>query len=91
MLRSAGYSTETATTTNVASLVLSEDTGRIEEEATLRRGGHPAATAEIHERISGQGEVTGGASGDVFDALLWLLICLPGVVGVVQVCLWQAY
>ena len=87
VLRSAGYRTEAATTVNVASLVLSEDTGRIEDGATLRRDGHPTATAEIHERIPGEGE----ASGDVFDALLWLLICLPGFVGLVQVCLWQAY
>ena len=30
-------------------------------------------------------------AGEVFDALLRLLIFLPGMVGVVQVCLWQTY
>jgi hypothetical protein len=91
VLRSAGYSTETATTTNVGSPMLSDDTGEVEEGAILRGDGEPAPTTENHDGISTQGEISGAASGDVFDALLWLLIFLPGFVGVVQVCLWQTY
>ena len=88
VLRSAGYSTATV---NVASAVLSEDTGRTEEGVTLRGDGEPAPTTENHDRVAAQGEISGAASGDIFDALLWLLIFLPGFMGAIQVFLWQAY
>lgn len=90
VLRSAGYSAETATTVTVASPLL-EDTAAVEGGAAVRDYGEPAATAEGHGGAPIPEGVVGAENGEVFDALLRLLIFLPGMVGVVQVCLWQTY
>ena len=89
VLRSAGYNAETAMTVTVASPLL-KATGAVEGGATVTEYGEPA-TAEGDDGTPIPVAMTGAENGEVFDALLRLLILLPGMVGVVQVCLWQAY
>jgi hypothetical protein len=57
-------------------------------------GGGGGAVGVTGEAAVGFGDgegITGVGGGDVFDALLGLLIFLPGTVGLIQLVLWQAY
>ena len=85
VLRSAGYSAYVESTVTVTS-PLPKGGAASAEEAIPREYGEQAAAVDEHEAVGMQGE-----KGDVFGALLQLLIFLPGTVGLVQLGLWQAY
>ena len=89
VLRSAGYSANAATTITIASPQLSKDDPATVEGGGIR-GEQPQATG-APDAAATHAAVTEGGNGEVFNALLHLLIFLPGMVGLVQVCLWQAY
>lgn len=88
VLRSAGYSASTMT---IPSLLPTEDGVAGADGPILSEEGKQAAAVGGHAAIPIQGENPGLGKGDVFGALLQLLIFLPGTVGLIQLGLWQSY
>jgi hypothetical protein len=95
VLRSAGYTTQhEQQQAHIADGTLPPPPPPLPGDAAAGGGGGGGAVGVTGEAAVGFGDgegITGVGGGDVFDALLGLLIFLPGTVGLIQLVLWQAY